>query len=145
MTPKEAAEVAKVSRKTIMNNIQSLSLPATRNNSNRWVIQKEDLEDWLQKRVGKQAESPSETISETSREVLEAKLEAAHQRQVDLQDQIAALEEDRDQWKQMLQQRITDIEEDRDQWRVQASRLLSHRGESREGIWAKFVKRFGLS
>jgi hypothetical protein len=73
-------------------------------------------------------DTPLETPVYTQRMFeLEVLLKASEQRQAD------------------LVQRITEIEEDRDQWRVQANRLLSHREESREGIWAKLVKRFGLS
>jgi len=50
LSPQSAAKKAKVSRKTIMNHILSMKLPATRNNENNWVIRPTDLANWMSER-----------------------------------------------------------------------------------------------
>lgn len=51
LTPAQAADIAKVSRPTIMAAISSHGLKAIRDNRNRWQIDPEDLQFWMQGRV----------------------------------------------------------------------------------------------
>lgn len=65
LSPNQAALKAGVSRKTIMNHIRSMSLKATRNNENHWVIQPTDLANWMKQR-GKQSQpSPTSHTNDT--------------------------------------------------------------------------------
>ena len=49
-SPAKAATKAGVSRKTIMNSIKGLDLPAHRNNQNHWAIRPTDLANWMRER-----------------------------------------------------------------------------------------------
>jgi excisionase family DNA binding protein len=49
-SPQKAANVAGVSRKTIMNAIQAEKLNGYNNNRNRWMIKEEDLRAWMDAR-----------------------------------------------------------------------------------------------
>lgn len=46
LTPAKAAQIAQVSRTTIMNAIKSSDLHAVRDNKNRWQINESDLKAW---------------------------------------------------------------------------------------------------
>lgn len=50
LSPQKASEIAGVSRKTIMNHIKDMTLPAKRNNKSQWMISPEDLEQWMANR-----------------------------------------------------------------------------------------------
>jgi predicted DNA-binding transcriptional regulator AlpA len=50
LSPQKASEIAGVSRKTIMNHIKDMTLPAKRNNKSQWIIAPEDLEQWMANR-----------------------------------------------------------------------------------------------
>jgi len=50
LSPQKASEIAGVSRKTIMNHISGQTLGARRNNKGHWVIDPEDLEQWMENR-----------------------------------------------------------------------------------------------
>ena len=60
-SPQQAAKKANVSRKTIMNNIQSGKLKAHRNNENHWSIRPTDLENWLRERNKNAITPPTDT------------------------------------------------------------------------------------
>ena len=62
-SPAKAATKAGVSRKTIMNSIKSLDLPAHRNNQNHWAIRPTDLANWIREREKRSYIAPSETNS----------------------------------------------------------------------------------
>jgi len=62
-SPAKAASKSGVSRKTIMNNIKSLDLPAHRNNQNHWAIRPTDLANWIRKREKRSRIAPSKTNS----------------------------------------------------------------------------------
>jgi len=62
-SPAKAAIKAGVSRKTIMNSIKGLDLPAHRNNQNHWAIRPTDLANWMREREKRSTISPSETNS----------------------------------------------------------------------------------
>ena len=59
-SPAKAATKAGVSRKTVMNSIKSLELPAHRNNQNHWVIRPTDLANWMREREKRNPKTPSE-------------------------------------------------------------------------------------
>jgi predicted site-specific integrase-resolvase len=46
LTPAKAAQIAQVSRTTVMNAIKSSDLHAVRDNKNRWQIDENDLKQW---------------------------------------------------------------------------------------------------
>ena len=62
-SPAKAATKAGVSRKTIMNSIKGLDLPAHRNNQNHWAIRPTDLANWMREREKRSPIAPSETNS----------------------------------------------------------------------------------
>ena len=59
LSPNQAALKAKVSRKTIMNNIKSGKLIAHRNNENNWSIRPSDLANWMNARDKEDGTPPS--------------------------------------------------------------------------------------
>lgn len=95
MSPAQAAQVANVSRWTIMRAIKSLELLATRDNRNQWKIAAEDLDRWRQHSVrGPETLHTSHTY-EVEIELRE-KLAAATAR-------ADAAEADRDRWQDMAE------------------------------------------
>ena len=62
-SPAKAATKAGVSRKTVMNSIKNLELPAHRNNQNHWMIRPTDLANWMRDREKRSLIAPSETNS----------------------------------------------------------------------------------
>lgn len=80
LTPQQAAKRAKVGRTTIMRALEREELKAFRDNSGRWKITPEALDDWLSMRpvrsdVGQQPEKVS--VTDHSQELMEAKVEIA--------------------------------------------------------------------
>lgn len=103
MTPKQAADRAKVSRGTIMNAIKDGNLIAFRDNRNHWQIHPDKLSEWMAGRgdndTDKSVKPDTQTVDENSLRiaVLEVELKAKEQR-------ISDLEQDRDSWKEQAQQ-----------------------------------------
>lgn len=100
LSPQKAADQAKVSRKTIMDQIHAGKLNATRNNHNRWQIAQEDLDTWLSDRIPvRKSEDKTDTYSDILKKLelenvtLRASLEASEQL-------IAELREDRAHWRE---------------------------------------------
>ena len=103
LTPKKAADLANVSRGTIMNAIKDGSLIAFRDNRNHWQIHPDKLSKWMTERgdndTDKSVKPDTQTVDENSLRiaVLEVELKARDQR-------ISDLEQDRDSWKEQAQQ-----------------------------------------
>jgi len=98
MSPAQAAQVADVSRWTIMRAINSHELKASRDNKNHWRILEEDLNEWCAHSVrsahpahpGESPELREKLVSETAR------ADAAER----ARDQA---ESDRDRWREMAE------------------------------------------
>lgn len=81
LTPQQAAKKAKVGRTTIMRALESQELKAIRNNSGRWQITHEALEDWLSMRtVQPTVRTPAQNRPQTDgneQALVEARIEVA--------------------------------------------------------------------
>lgn len=140
LSPQHAADIAKVSRGTVMNAIKSGDLTATRNNRNQWQIDSDDLTRWMENRdksdsgktvammmggggndSAKHAAAMSELTAENK--VLAARLEAAHEALADSKGQIERLKSEVDQ-------------EREDRRKMQESIL-----DSRKGFWSRITGR----
>ena len=119
MSPTHAAQLLKVSRRTIMRAIKSYQLLAIRDNRNHWKIRPEELERWASAQRAPSERAHTKTLTlltyQDSPETL-AKL-AAETARAD------AAERARDQ-----------AEADRDAWRKQAE-TLSERLQRRWWRW----------
>ena len=118
-SPAKAATKAGVSRKTVMNSIKSLELPAHRNNQNHWVIRPTDLANWMREREKRSPKAPSESKSnipavvptpQHELEILKAQLELSFVKQ-----RLEASEQDNMKLKQELSDLKAELKESRDQ------------------------------
>ena len=118
-SPAKAATKAGVSRKTVMNSIKSLELPAHRNNQNHWVIRPTDLANWMREREKRSPKAPSESKSnippvvptpQHELEILKTQLELSFVKQ-----RLEASEQDNMKLKQELSDLKAELKESRDQ------------------------------
>ena len=132
-SPAKAAIKAGVSRKTIMNSIKGLDLPAHRNNQNHWAIRPTDLANWMREREKRSTISPSETnssippIAPTPQHELTA---LKFQLELSLVKQkLEASEHDNERLKQEVFAIKAELKESRDQmtkvWREMTDKLVN--------------------
>ena len=132
-SPAKAATKAGVSRKTVMNSIKSLELPAHRNNQNHWVIRPTDLANWMREREKRRPKAPSENTRDISPvaltsqhelDILKAQLELNFVKQ-----RLEASEQDNEKLKQEVADLKAELNESRDQlsqvWREVTDKLVS--------------------
>ena len=132
-SPAKAATKAGVSRKTVMNSIKSLELPAHRNNQNHWVIRPTDLANWMREREKRNPIAPSENTSgippiapipQHELDALKAQLELSFVKQ-----RLEASEHDNAKLKQEVSDLKTELQQSRDQmsqvWREVTDKLIS--------------------
>jgi len=132
-SPAKAATKAGVSRKTVMNSIKSLELPAHRNNQNHWVIRPTDLANWMREREKRSPKVPSESkinippVAPTPQhelDILKAQLELSF-----VQQRLEASEQDNVKLKQEVVELKAELKESRDQlsqvWREVTDKLVS--------------------
>ena len=132
-SPAKAATKAGVSRKTVMNSIKSLELPAHRNNQNHWVIRPTDLANWMREREKRSPKVPSENtrgippVAPTPQhelDALKAQLELSFVKQ-----RLEASEQDNEKLKQEVVELKAELKESRDQlsqvWREVTDKLAS--------------------
>ena len=132
-SPAKAATKAGVSRKTVMNSIKSLELPAHRNNQNHWVIRPTDLANWMREREKRNPKTPNENTSgippiaptpQHELDALKAQLELSFVKQ-----RLEASEHDNAKLKQEVSDLKTELKESRDQmnqvWRDVTDKLVS--------------------
>ena len=132
-SPAKAATKAGVSRKTVMNSIKSLELPAHRNNQNHWVIRPTDLANWMREREKRRPKAPSENtrgippVAPTPQhelDALKAQLELSFVKQ-----RLEASEQDNEKLKQEVVELKAELKESRDQlsqaWREVTDKLVS--------------------
>ena len=105
-SPQNAAGIAGVSRKTVMDAITAQKLNATRNNRNHWVISKDDLKAWMDTRGVKlksdtSSDASSDAIIQLSVEnsSLKAEVKAVREANTDLKVE-------RDDWKSLAQRSV---------------------------------------
>jgi len=110
MSPAQAAQVANVSRWTIMRAIKSQDLQAFRDNKNQWRIKSHDLNVWLSAHsahtVQKEGHAHSvHTQDSTANDTLElVRIKAELEAEKTLR---ATIEADRDQWRDLAQKLAT--------------------------------------
>ena len=132
-SPAKAATKAGVSRKTVMNSIKSLDLPAHRNNQNHWAIRPTDLANWMREREKRSPIAPSETnrgiphIAPTPQHeliALKVQLELSFVKQ-----KLEASEHDNERLKREVFEIKAELKESRDQmnkvWREMTDKLVS--------------------
>lgn len=132
-SPAKAATKAGVSRKTVMNSIKSLELPAHRNNQNHWVIRPTDLANWMREHEKRNPKAPSENTSgippiapipQHELDALKAQLELSFVKQ-----RVEASEHDNAKLKQEVSDLKTELQQSRDQmsqvWREVTDKLIS--------------------
>lgn len=120
MSPAQAAQVAKVSRWTIMRAIKSHHLQASRDNRNQWRITSDALEAWMSHTVRTPLNLYTPHTQETVAELRE-KL-AAESARADVAEAILAHE----------RKTLAATENDRDSWRAMAEKLA---GRPRRSWW----------
>lgn len=104
LSPAQAAQVAGVSRWTIMRAIKGQLLLAKRDNRNHWSINPDDLDRWRPSTVRTvEAAHHLHTISDTSEALMKvASLEAENGQ---LRERLLEAQADRDAWREMAQKR----------------------------------------
>ena len=119
LSPQKAADRAGVSRKTIMDQIVAGKLPAHRNNQNRWQIQPEDLERWLEGRPRKATSAaPTDMPAATIR----------------LEEQLKAALKEAATYQSLLEDERRERREERDAARAERQRLLEEARGEREKL-----------
>ena len=132
-SPAKAATKSGVSRKTIMNSIKGLDLPAHRNNQNHWAIRPTDLANWMREREKRSPIAPSEIhsgippLAPTPQHeliALKVQLELSFVKQ-----KLEASEHDNERLKQEVSEIKAELKESRDQmtkvWREMTDKLVS--------------------
>jgi len=122
MSPAQAAQVASVSRWTIMRAIKSQELQAIRDNHNQWRIAPDALDRWRASTV----RTPTDLHTMHT-------LEGAH----DLREKLAAETARADVAEALLDRErkaLDDLRADRDAWKQQATALLAAPPKGR-GWW----------
>lgn len=118
LTPAQAAKRSGVSRPTINRALKSLALQGRRDNQNRWQIDPEDLDEWLDARRGEQH------------------VTSGHDQPVNNQyDQLEQVRAELGEVREKLAAetaRANAAETDRDRWQAMAEKLAD-----RPGWWAR--------
>lgn len=116
MSPAQAAQVAGVSRWTIMRAIKSQDLQAFRDNKNQWRIESDDLHVWLSAHPAQGAHTVQEDVDThpmhttahpepVSQDILElVRVKAELEAEKTLR---ATIEADRDHWRDLAQKLAT--------------------------------------
>ena len=104
LSPAQAAQVASVSRWTIMRAIKTHDLKASRDNKNHWKINPEDLSEWSTSAVRTvEAAHPVHTPTDSAETL--AKVAALEAENSQLHERLSEAKEDRDAWRAMAQSR----------------------------------------
>jgi len=105
MSPAQAAQVADVSRWTIMRAIKSNDLQAFRDNKNQWRIKTDALNAWLSAHpaqcahtVQEEVDAPPDMIAQDALELVRVKAELEAEKTLR-----ATIEADRDHWRDLAQ------------------------------------------
>lgn len=123
LTPQQAAKRAKVGRTTIMRALERQELKAIRDNSGRWKIQPDALDDWLSMRPDRSDDGQSpRAMTDSHPELTAAKIE------------IATLTAQ----KEGLEARLSDVHADRDRLAALLEKALEARPIS---LFARLFRR----
>jgi len=105
MSPAQAAQVADVSRWTIMRAIKSGDLQAFRDNKNQWKIKSDDLNTWLSDHPAQGAHPVQDKVNAHPDPIAEDTLELARVKaELEAEKTLrASIETDRDHWRELAQ------------------------------------------
>ena len=104
LSPAQAAQVASVSRWTIMRAIKSHELKAVRDNKNHWKIDPDELDRWSASTVRTvEATHPLHTLKDSAETL--AHVAALEVENGQLRERLSETKEDRDAWREMAQRR----------------------------------------
>ena len=114
LTPNAAAKVSGVSRSAIMRALANRSLPAQRDNKNRWLISRADLDAWAAMRPEQdRTETPTDrTVTEPNPDMsaqlsaTQADLAASRAEAAGLRDRLADTQADRDRLARLLEKAL---------------------------------------
>lgn len=101
MSPAQAAQLIKVSRRTIMRAIESHELLAVRDNRNHWKISPEELDRWADAQCAPSEHAHPNMPTSPTPEAVELAVTKAENSQ--LLERLAATEKDRDHWRSMAE------------------------------------------
>jgi excisionase family DNA binding protein len=109
MSPAQAAQVANVSRRTIMRAIERHELKASRDNRNRWKIDRSDFDIWADAHcaLSEHAQSDAQILPTSDVAVLLARTEAERD---GLKAQLTEAKADRDHWRALAERQQGMIE-----------------------------------
>ena len=116
ISPAQAAQIARTSRRTIMRAIESLELKAIRDNHNRWKIDPEDLEKWAKNQGAPSERAHIETLTLLSSDMAVSLARAETERDA-LREQLDQTKEDRDHWRSLAERQQRQLERQRPGWR----------------------------
>lgn len=107
LTPNAAAKIADVSRSAIMRALASRTLPAQRDNKNRWLIKRSDLDAWSANRPD-QDRTRSPTVRSVTEDVsdMSADLAASRAEVAGLRDRLADTQAERDRLAALLERAL---------------------------------------
>lgn len=111
ISPARAAQLAKVSRRTIMRAIESHDLKAVRDNRNHWKIAPEALEIWACVQWSPAQHAHAETTVTPTSDALELSVVKAENNQ--LRERLASTEADRDRWQAMAEKLVDRLQQGR--------------------------------
>jgi hypothetical protein len=129
-SPQKSAEIAGVSRKTVMDAINAQKLKSKRNNRNYWVISEVDLKAWMDsRRVKLKPDTSSDAFSDTSsktitqltveNKILAFQLKVNAEVITDLKQRLLKADT-------TLKETTADLEIQRESWKAQAQQLLKY-------------------
>lgn len=109
MSPAQAAQAAKVSRRTIMRAIERHELKASRDNRNRWKIDRSDFAIWADAHCAprEHAQSDAHSLPTSDLAVSLARTEAERD---GLRAQLHETKADRDHWRSLAERQQSIIE-----------------------------------
>lgn len=128
LTPNAAAKVSGVSRSAIMRALANRTLPAQRDNKNRWLISRPDLDAWTGMRPEQDRSTPTtdRAVTEVDQDMF-ARLAAVQTELASAQAEVAGLRD-----------RLSDAHAERDRLAALLERALEHR----PGLLERVVRAF---
>lgn len=102
MSPAQAAQSARVSRRTIMRAIENGELQAFRDNQNHWQIDRAELDKWAGAQWALSGQRPPSTHSDAHPETA-LQLAAAQATISQLEARLRAAEQDRNHWRSIAE------------------------------------------
>lgn len=120
LSPAQVAQLAGVSRRTVMRAIDGHDLRAIRDNKNRWKVSPEDASSWASAQCAPSEQPPTEpTPSPTDLSAIQAE-------NIQLRERLTA-----------ATARADAAEAERDRWQAMADKLADPRHRKRWWLWGR--------